>query len=305
MRRNLRMSWCKGVALSAVLACGVLGAAPDDRVEAPRAEAAAAAAQGQFNMAPENFDQWVFQGNRNISGAKERLHSQVKLQLDELTRHCGLTPPQKLKLLLAAGGDEKRFFEEVEVVRKKFLAVRQDQNAFNAIWQEIQPLQMKQASGLFGESSLFGKTLQKILTPEQIAKRQMIEDERNRFRYRSTIDLSLLTIENAVPFRHAQRERLVELLVDRTEPPKVFGQYDHYVVLLRLSQLPEDEIKPLLDERQWKLLQAQFGQARGLEQFLVQNGVFSKEQIKAARPGSARKDFAPADAARAANRPAN
>ncbi|MDO8944207.1 MAG: hypothetical protein Q7U75_13545, partial [Desulfobacterales bacterium] len=102
-----------------------------------------------------------------------------------------------------------------------------------------------------------------------------------------------------------QRERLVELLVERTEPPQVFGQYDHYVVLLRLSQLPEDEVKPLLDERQWKLLQVQFGQARGLEQFLVQNGVFTKEQVKTGRPGTTRKDGAPADAARAANQPAN
>lgn len=305
MRRDLRMNWSIGVALSAAVMCGTLEAAPDDRVEAPRAEAAAAAAQGQFNIAPENFDQWVFQGSGNVAGARQRLQSQAKLQLDELTRHCGLTPLQRQKLLLAAGGDEKRFFEEVEVVRKKFLAVRQDQNAFNAIWEEIQPLQMKQASGLFGESSLFGKTLQKILTSEQIAKRQTIEDERNRFRYRSSIDLSLLTIENAVPFRHAQREQLVELLVDRTEPPKVFGQYDHYVVLLRLSQLPEGEIKPLLDERQWKLLQAQFGQARGLEQFLVQNGVLSKEQVRAARPGTTRNDRGPADAARAANRSAN
>lgn len=305
MRSKWRAAWKFAGASALALTVGGLGAAPDDRVEAPRAEQAAAAAQVQFNIAPENFDQWVFPGVRNASGAKERLQSQVKLQLDELTRHCGLTPLQQKKLLLAASGDTQRFLEEVEVVRKKFLEVRQDQNGFNAIWQEIQPLQMKQAAGLYGASSIFGKTLQKTLAPEQIRELRMIEDERRQFRYRASIDLSLLTIENAVPFRHAQRERLIELLVDRTEPPQVFGQYDHYVVLLRLSQLPEDAVKPLLDERQWKLLQAQFAQARGLEQFLVQNGVLDRDRVKALRPSSTRNEHAPADASRAANQPSN
>lgn len=297
-----------GTALAGVGA----SAAPDDRIEASNAQAAAGAVNGNFNIAPENFDRWVFQGSRNIDGAREQLRSHVLLQLDELTRKCGLTESQREKLLLAARADEKRFFDAVEIVRKKFLEVRHDQNAFNAIWQDIQPLQQRQSVGLFGASSFFGKTLRKTLNAEQVTQYGVIDEERRQFRWRAAVDVSLLTLEDAVPLQHAQRERVIELLLERTQPPRAFGQYDHYVVRLRLSQLPERELRPLFDERQWKLLQAQFGQVRGMEQFLVQNGVLEPQDLAdhdrapvRLQPAVSRTEpaYAPADATLPDNRP--
>ena len=44
------------------------------------------------------------------------------------------------------------------------------------------------------------------------------------------------------------------------EPPIAFGQYDYYLVMYRLARLPEKDVKPLLDERQWKLMRQQFNQ---------------------------------------------
>ena len=64
--------------------------------------------------------------------------------------------------LVAARGDVVQFFEKVEVVRKKFLLVRKDQQKFNEIWQDISPLQMQFQAGLFGEDSFYNKTLRKI-----------------------------------------------------------------------------------------------------------------------------------------------
>lgn len=245
-------------------------AAPDDGEPPPAAEAQA---NNGFNMEESNFDQWIFQGSGNAAAGRARINSHLKLKLDELVRVCGLTEAQQQKLTLAARGDMKRFFDQVEEVRKKFLAVKNDQNAFNGIWQEINPLQQKQAAGLFGETSIFAKTLRKTLTDEQQAQYRIVVEERRRFRYRSAIEVSLISLGNTVALRHDQHEALLKLLIEETQPPYLFGQNDNYLVMYRLAMLPATKLKPLLDERQWKLLQQQFNQARGMEAHLVQSGI--------------------------------
>ncbi len=244
-------------------------AAPDDGEPPP----VAAQANNDFNMDESNFDQWVFQGSGDAATGRARIASQLKLKVDELVRVCQLTDEQKKKLSLAARGDMKRFFDDVEAVRKKFLAVRKDQNAFQTIWQEIQPLQQKLSAGLFGEASLFGKSLRKTLTDDQQAQYRVVVEERRRFRYRATIDASLITLGNTVTLRAEQHDALLKLLVEETQPPHIFGRYDNYLVLYRLAKLPAKQIKPLFDDRQWKLMQPQFQQGLGLEAHLAQTGV--------------------------------
>lgn len=191
-----------------------------------------------------------------------------------------LTDEQKQKLTLAAGGDVKRFFDEVETVRKKFMAVRKDQNAFGQIWQDIQPLQTKLATGLFGDRSLFAKTLHKTLAPEQVVKYDAIQEERKRFRYRAAIEVAIITLESTVPLRHDQREGLIKLLVDETQPPDAFGQQDQQYVLYALATVPKEQVKSLLDDRQWKLLEPQLNGHRNMKQFLMQNGVIALDDQK-------------------------
>ena len=256
---------------AAVIACGpsVVFAAPDDGEPPP----VAAQANNDFNMDESNFDQWVFQGSGDAATGRARIDSQLKLKIDELARVCNLTEEQKKKLTLAARGDMKRFFDDVEAVRKKFLAVKNDQNAFQNIWQEIGPLQQKQSAGLFGEASLFGKSLRKTLTDEQQAQYRVVVEERRRFRYRATIDASLVTLSNSVALRSEQHEALLKLLVEETQPPHIFGQYDNYLVLYRLANLPLKKVQPLFDARQWKLLAPQLNQGRSMEAHLAQIGV--------------------------------
>jgi len=249
------------------------GAAPDDG-EPP--VAVDPQANNGFMIQEANFDQWVFQGSGNAAAGRARIQSLLKLKLDELVRICELKEAQKQKLTLAARGDMKRFFDEVEVVRKKFLAVRNDQNAFNNIWQEIGPLQQRQAAGLFGETSIFAKTLRKTLTAEQQESYLAVVEERRRFRYRAALEVSLNTLSGSVGLRHEQHEALLKLMVEETPPMKLFGQYDHYAVLYQMSKLPTQKVKGLVDERQWKLLQPHFDQGRGMEAHLVQNGIIDQ-----------------------------
>jgi hypothetical protein len=259
------------VTLWLTASCRIGSAAPDD-VEPPP-DAAEGVERAQVFMDAANIDQWIFQGRGNADSARQRIQSALQLQLDELHRVCELTDLQKKKLSLAAQGDIRQFFEEVEVIREKFGAVQNDANAFNGIWQEIQPLQQKLSRGLFDETSFFAKTLRKTLSPEQTVKYKANVNERRQYRYRAIVEIGVTSLENSVPLRDEQHAALVKLLLEKTQPPQTFGQHDNYVILHQISTLPENEVKALLDERQWELLQRQVGQFRGILPVLRQNGI--------------------------------
>jgi hypothetical protein len=251
----------------------VVVAAPDDVVAAPAAEAAV---EERVFIDEANFDQWIFQGRGDTNTARQRIQSALQLQIDEVHRVCDLSADQTEKLKLAGKGDTKRFFEEVEVAREKFRAVQNDPNAFNGIWQDIQPLQQKLSHGLFGDKSFFAKILRKSLTPEQSDKYQASLDERRQYRYRVMVEVGITSLENSVPLRDEQHRALVKLVLETTQPPQAFGRYENYVIMHQLSSLPEKEVKAVLNERQWALLDRQLAQFRGILPVLRQNGVLAE-----------------------------
>ncbi len=242
--------------------------ATEDDIEPP----AVPVANAGFMIDESNFDQWIFQGSGTAAAGRARINSHLKLKLDELNRTCDLTELQRKKLALAAQGDMKRFFDQVEALRKKFMAVRNDQNAFNELWQEIHPLQQKQQAGLFNETSMFEKTLRSTLNEEQQQRYQKITEERRRFRYRASIQTSLVSISDTVALKDDQHKAIAKLLLEETALPLRFGQQDQRVVLYGLSKLPSAKLKAILNDRQWKLMQPQLTQGQAMEQFLAQNG---------------------------------
>ncbi|MCH5376048.1 MAG: hypothetical protein JJ992_18925, partial [Planctomycetes bacterium] len=175
-------------------------------------------------------------------------------------------------LRLAAEGDVKRFLDEVQKAREKFRAVRHDQNNFGQVWQDIQPLQAKFNSEFFDDSSLFRKVLANTLDSDQWKLYEQRESERRRFRYEANIALAVATLEDGVPLRDQQRQQLVALLLAETEPPEKYGQYDYYVVLYKAAKLPEEKLKPIFDEAQWRALTLTFTQAKGMQAFLRRGG---------------------------------
>ena len=266
---------CLIAILFLIVGASVTGAAPDD-VEAVKQDEQQVNVRF-FQMDEQNFDANVFQPSGNPKTARTQIETRLKLQLDELHRVCGITEAQKQKLTLAASSDIKRYFDEVDKVRKKVKAGKIDQNEWNNIWQEIQPLRNRQSAGLFGDTSFFAKTLRKTLTEEQIQKYDAVVNERRKFRYRASLEVVVTNLESTVPLRHTQHEAIVKLLLDETHPPATFGQYDQYLVMYQLGKLAEPKLKPLLDEHQWKLLTVQIQQYKGMEQFLIQNGLIPKE----------------------------
>ena len=230
-----------------------------------------------FQMDEANFDANVFQPSGNADQARIQMETKLKLQLNELNRVCELSDAQSHKLKLAASVDIKRFFGSVAVIRKKVKAGKINQQEWQEIWQEIQPLRTRQQAGLFGDSSFFAKSIRKTLNPEQLVKYEVLVNERRRFRYRASIAVAIVNLQNTVPLRREHQQAIIKMLLEETQPPPVFGQYDQYLVMYQMARLPEEKFKPLFDEEQWKQLQVQFNQYRGMDQFLIQNGLIPKE----------------------------
>ncbi|WP_010586576.1 hypothetical protein [Schlesneria paludicola] len=250
-------------------------AAPDD---VPAAKPVQPAPQ-QFVMDEANLEANLFTPHGNAKIARQRIESKLKLQLDEMHHCCQLSEIQRQKLTFAASTDIKRYFDEVDAVRKKYREGKQDQEAWQNIWQEIHPLQMKLAAGLFGANSFFAKTVKTTLTEEQFAKYDTIVSERRQFRYRSSVEIVLTSIEETVPLRERQHDAIVNLLVEETQPPAAFGPYDQHVVCYYISRLPDTKLKSLLDARQWELLQNHVKRFRGTEQFLVEQGLLPQNEV--------------------------
>lgn len=231
-------------------------------------EEPARGAQAHFEIAPRQFDQWMFGGGQSAGQSRRRLESQLTLHVESIDRVCRLSDPQREKLELAGHGDIKRFFEEVEEVRRQFMEVRRDRQRFNKIWQKISPLRTKLNVGIFNRDSLIYKVLTKTLHADQLASYQDHSLQRRQFHYRAKVAMVVAMLEKGIPLRDEQRQTFIKLIVDETDPPRAFGQHDFYVVLYQISKLPEDKVKPIFDEGQWLALQASFRRAKAMERML-------------------------------------
>ena len=136
------------------------------------------------------------------------------LRIDDLERTCGITEAQKNKLRLAGRGDIKRFFDKVEALKRKFQQGQNDPNA--NIWQEIQPLQVELNAGLFGDDSIYAKTIRRTLSPEQAARFESLSRERTTSRFRATVEWFVAHLDKGLGLTDSQRQRFVELLVNET-----------------------------------------------------------------------------------------
>ncbi len=224
-------------------------------------------------VSDDQFDQWIFGSSRTARAGRSRLESLLVLQVEDVATMCALSPSQKQKLLLAGRGDIKRFLDQVEEKRKLLVHIKNDQNKFNESYQQILPLQAALRSGLFNEGSLYWKTVHRVLPETELARCKQVLCERNRFRYKAKVELVVAQLDQSVGLRDDQRRRLVELILNETETPTRFGQYDYYLVMYMAGQVSPARLQPLFDERQWLLLKRQLDQARGMERFLQNQGL--------------------------------
>ena len=247
----------------------------DDRPIAPEANLPARMVRA-VQFTPEQVDQWVFNRWGGLAATRDRLEADLALRIDDLDRACAITPVQQKKLKLAGMGDIKRYFDRVDQLKQRFAGESASARGnVNNIWQEMQPLQIELNAGLFGTNSFFVKTLKSTLDADQAKRYEELLQERAAERGSATIEWFVVHIDKALGLSELQRRRLVELLAKETPPPQRFGQADFWYLMYQLTRVPEDRIRAILDEPQWRLLNRQFAQARGMEPWLKSNGLIA------------------------------
>jgi hypothetical protein len=230
------------------------------------------------------FEQWVFQEDGNASMARRRLDSQLTWQIDSIDRASTLTEPQKIKLRLAGRGDIKRFFDRCESVKRKYQSSEHEmQNFLREIQQDIHSLRVTWQGGLFRGDSLLVKSLRNTLTGDQFARYEGIADERRAFRHRANIEKAVALLQRGVALREAQRRELITVITNETKPSRTSDHDDYYVLLLQIGRLPEEKLKPLFGETQWKIVSWQLAQFKELEPMLKQPGQLAGEDDEADR----------------------
>jgi hypothetical protein len=248
----------------------------EDVPNAARAAPAAAFAKMQVANIDQQVDQWVFNRFGGAAPARTKLEAALLLRIDDLDRVCSTSEAQKQKLRLAGQGDIKRFFDRVAELKRKVARVQNDPN--QNIWQDVQPLQGELNAGIFGDESFFAKTVKRTLDRDQAARYEGLLAKRKLVRHRATIEWFVVHVDKALGLTETQRQQLIELLVAVVPPPDKFGLGDYWYLMLQSAKVPEEKIKPIFDAPQWRLLSRQFIQAKGMEQWLKQNGIMPADR---------------------------
>ena len=238
----------------------------------------------------QQFEQWVFQQDSNADGARRRFDSQLSMQVEDIDHACHLADAQKKKLQLMGQGDMKRFFDRFELAKHKFNLLNNDVQHLQDVQQDVGPLRTILQSGLFGANSLLEKALRHVLTAEQFTRYDAVVQERNAFRHRAQIQLAIEMVEQSVPLRDAQRRDSIALLVKETKPARVWNQYGFYLTMYQIGRVPEEKVKPLLTDVQWKVLERQVNQYKAIVPNLRQNGLLPEEDEDADPAPCSRKN---------------
>ncbi|MEQ8837862.1 MAG: hypothetical protein RID07_13740 [Lacipirellulaceae bacterium] len=232
-----------------------------------------AVAQNHFEVSPEQFEQWVFQHQGSASKQRKKLELELQLTIEEISRSCELNESQEEKLRLAGEADIRSFFYEYHVVREKFMKVRHDQQEFNKIWNDIQPLQQKLGAGLFNQGSMLKKVADSTLNKEQGKERRQADAARRKFRYQALVELHVMNLEKQVPLKEKERKALLKLILTETHPPTVFGQSDQIYLIYHLSQISKEKVTAAVPGAQGRALLKMYQQGRHYKNHLKQQGV--------------------------------
>jgi hypothetical protein len=216
-----------------------------------------------FLVEEQQLGQWVF-GSTRAENSLEHAENALQVQIEWIATIGTLTEMQRRKLELAGRVDIRRFFDEFETLKQASPTGRVRRPEYEKMWQNAQPLQFRFQEGLHANESLFRRAVRSVLDKEQFAKFQELENQRNRRHYRAYVKATVALIEDRIPLTSEKRSRLIDLVVETTEPPKLYGQipYQYHVVLFQMSRIPEDELKPIFMENEWKVMQGILRQCR-------------------------------------------
>jgi len=238
-----------------------------------------------ITITDEQLEEWVY-GPGGADRARQRLESRLSSEIQQVDELSGLTPEQKKKLELAGRGDIKRLLDRAREKMAVIGRARGDPLQARAILVELQPLRVDLNAHVFGDGSMFAKTLTKTLTSEQRARR---EDMKRLASYRLRVQWVVFPLDKQLRLSQEQHRRFVAVIVAGTRPLKRYGEYDDDAVMLQASKLPEAKLRPIFDEAQWRKLCQRFDQARQMENILIENGYLPEQEPEVPRPAAVKE----------------
>ncbi len=235
-----------------------------------QAEAQVAFANDLIQFTEQSFIQNVFGNQRSYAAARKYTDEALQIQIDFVASAVQLSDQQREKLELAGQGDIHRFFNEYERVKRGMTFGGIPRDEWQAVWRKTQPLSTKFAAGLHGPKSLFAKTVSSALDDHQRAEFDEMKETRDIAIYVDNIRMTLSMLERKVPLTRKQRDTIIELLVDETEPPDYYGQASmhFYVVLVQMAKMPQEKLKPVFSNDEWQVIDGMLRQAKAMEQTL-------------------------------------
>jgi hypothetical protein len=246
--------------------------------------------QFQFNarVYEQQMEHWVFGNQGGAVRARAHLEAILSQLVDEYDRICGLSPAQRKKLEVAGRGDIKRFFDRVDETRRKFREHEGpwDRNRLNAAWQEARPLQQALRQDWFQEQSLFCKALHHTLNEDQVARYEQELHDRAVFLYRAAVGWAAVTLASSMGWNDQQRQRFENVILEETRTPKKSHPQVYFVVLCQAARIPEEKLRPIFDELQWRLLRQELIRARSVERSLRNDGFVPDEGPASAPAGT-------------------
>jgi hypothetical protein len=260
-----------GSAIPAIFAAGKDDAARERAKRRPMNDTAA------------TIDSYVYGGDE--SRRRELLEESLQLKINEIGKTFGLSDRDKEKLELAGKGDVGRFIRRVDQLKDKWPPDRAPEAQHNALARETWPLANALGQGLFEHDSLFFKALAATLRSDQLARYEQIGHERRRYRYQAHLELVLMQLNSFLGLSNDQRNRLANLIADKTHPIRCPDGLECRVVLAQMSRLPAENLRPLFDASQWRQLQTKLDEARRDSMWLKQWGiVFDSESKPQGKP---------------------
>lgn len=234
--------------------------------------------QNMHGFRLEHFGQWVFNEQIDAEGARTNLLERLESESESIQAVCQLSDEQKSTLALAGWGDVQEFFRKYEEARATFKKNIHDQEAFQNIWQEIQPLQNKYRGRMFGEGSLFSKVLKQLLNEKQLAIMQQLKREQCLFQYQAAVRGVISQFDQFAPITHEKRERLLALVNQHTFPPKSIpvsnrSHYLTYYILGQFSEIPGNELRSMFSDAAWKVVQPRIKQGAAMTRQLEKQGL--------------------------------
>ncbi|MBI3864158.1 MAG: hypothetical protein HY290_19925 [Planctomycetia bacterium] len=133
-------------------------------------------AEGPARITQGTPDEFVFGESATAAKAEIKLYALLEKQVARIDRMCKLTDEQKHKIELAGRGDVKRLLQRAETLKMRFKTCDQLQTVDQLrdwatdLSTESQSVRTNLTCGTFVHGSLFAKTLNAVLTPEQSAK---------------------------------------------------------------------------------------------------------------------------------------